>query len=149
MSGARLPLMLAVGTLMLVGAGCGDDDSDEPAASAQPCQTKPADDQAGGDAAAAKEAAIAYFLSCDPKACSEDATEHHINADYHGDLALCEEVRKNNKLASDDIRTSTQAKVTGDEATLEGQVLVTGETFVIDLKKVDGSWKVDRIRGSF
>ena len=39
--------------------------------------------------------------------------------------------------------------MTGNEATLEGQVLITGETFVIELKQVDGSWKVDRIRGSW
>jgi hypothetical protein len=145
----RLSLTLAVGALTLVGLGCGDDDdSVEPPASARSCQTEPNGKQAGSDAAAAKEAAVAYFLSCDPESCTEDATERHIKLDYRGDLALCEEVRSNNKLASDDIRTASQAKVTGDEATLEGQVLVTGETFVVVLKKVDGSWKVDRIRGS-
>jgi hypothetical protein len=152
MIGARLSLLLvlALAASTLVGVGCGDDDdsSDEPAASTQPCQTGPAGDQTGTSAAAAKQAAIAYFLSCDPESCTEDVTEHHVRVDYGGDLARCEEVRRNNQIASDDVRTPGRAKVTGDTATVEGRVLVTGEAFVIKLKNVDGSWKVDRIRGS-
>jgi hypothetical protein len=144
----RLLLILVVGAVGLAGMACGDDDaSDETGPSAKPCQADPPD-HVGTDADAARRAAIAYFLTCDPAACTEDATENHIRADYDGDLAQCETVRRNNRLTPKDIRTASQAKVTGSDATLEGQVLVTGETFVVELKLVDGSWKVDRIRGS-
>jgi hypothetical protein len=145
----RLPLVITVAAISCVATGCGEDDSpDTSQVSAQPCQTEPTGQHAGADAAAARAAAIAYFLTCDPAACTEDATKNHIRADYDGDLAQCETVRRNNKLTRDDLRTASQATVTGSDATLEGQVLITGETFVVELKLVDGSWKVDRIRGS-
>jgi hypothetical protein len=140
-----------VGASLLIGSGCSGDDDDASTtqpASAQPCQTESAAPPTGSGAAAAKQVALAYFLSCEPESCTEYATEHHIEADYGGDLARCQEVRSNNSLAADDVRTASRAKVNGNEATLKGRVLVTGETFVVELKNVDGSWKVDRIRGS-
>jgi hypothetical protein len=144
----RLPLLLVIAAIAIAVTGCGGDDPPDAEPSAQPCQTEFSSEPAGTDADAARRAAIAYFLTCDPAACTEDVTENHIRADYGGDLARCETVRRNNKLAPADLRTSSQATVRGNEATLEGQVLVTGETFVVKLKLVDGSWKVDRIRGS-
>lgn len=91
---------------------------------------------------------VAYFLSCDPASCTEDATKNHIRADYGGDVAKCEEVRRNNGLAADDFRVAGDAQVSGSTANVRGQVLVTGEIFDVTLKKVDGAWKIDRIRGS-
>jgi hypothetical protein len=91
---------------------------------------------------------IAYFLSCDPAACTEDATKNHIRRDYAGHLASCEEVRRNNKLVRDHFTVSGDVDVSGDEADVHGEILLTGETFEVKLAKVDGSWKIDRIRGS-
>ena len=142
-------LILAIGAIALVGLGCGgDDSSDTPSSSAEPCQTESSGAHPGTGAAAARTTALAYFLSCDPAACTEEATKNHIRVDYGGDLARCEAVRRSNKLTTDDFTFAGDAKVSGKQAEVRGQVLVTGETFVIELKTVDGSWKIDRIRGS-
>ena len=142
----RLPLILVCAAMVAVGLGCGsDDDSDDGSAAAQPCQ-EAAPAPTGTDAAAAREAVIAYFLTCDPVACTEAVTKHHIQADYGGSIARCEEVRSNNKLTRDDFTVAGDPQVTGDEAEVGGQVKVTGETFVVELKLVDGVWKIDRLR---
>ena len=133
--------------MSLFGIGCGDDD-DSPRSSAEACRAQLSGEHATTDAGEARQAGIAYFLSCDPASCTEDATEHLIEADYGGSLAQCEAVRRNNQLAKDDISFNSQAEVTGSSATLGGRVLVTDERFKITLRKVEGSWKVDRIRGS-
>jgi hypothetical protein len=141
----RLSLILAVGAMLLVGIGCGGDDSpDTPPSSARPCQPL----GPGADTSTPEGATIAYFLSCDPAVCTEDATKNHIKADYGGSIARCEEVRRNNRLARNDVTIAGDALVSGNEAEVRGQVLVTGETFVVELENVDGSWKIDRIRGS-
>ncbi len=142
-----LLLVLVFAALALAAPGCGGNDpSDESEPSAQRCETQPAT-PTRSDAAAARGAAVAYFLSCDPAACTENATKNHIRVDYDGDLAQCETVRRNNQLTPEDVRT-VPARVTGREATVQGQVLVTGETFTVELELIDGSWKIDRIRGS-
>jgi hypothetical protein len=142
----RRSLVIAV-VGALAGIGCGGDDSSD---SSDPIRNEPpASAPAGSDAAEAREAGIAYFLSKDPAACTEDVTEKHIKADYGGDLEQCEAVRRNNNLVRSDFTVAGEADVTGDaRATLRGQVLITGETFVLELEKVDGEWKVDRIRDS-
>jgi hypothetical protein len=146
----RLPPILTVAVVSLVGIGCGgDDDSSDSAADApKPCQRETFPAPVGNDAFSARQAAVAYFLSCDPNACTAGATKNHIRADYGGSLSRCETVRRNNRLSPDDVKIAGDAKVDGPEAEVRGQVLITGETFVIELKEVDGSWKVDRIRGS-
>ena len=141
----HLPLILAVGAMLLVGIGCGGDDSpDGPPASARPCQ--PLDPST--DTSTPEGATVAYFLTCDPAACTEDATKNHIRADYGGSLARCEEVRRNNRIARDDLTIAGDALVKGTEAEVRGQVQITGETFVVELENVDGAWKIDRIRDS-
>jgi hypothetical protein len=140
----RPSLILAVGAILLAGIGCGDDDSSDKRSSPGVTELSGAD--ANSDPA--RYAAIAYFLSRDPAACTEDATKHHIKADYGGHLTQCEAVRSNNTLTRDDFSVADRAKITGNEATLKGRVLLTGERFVVELKKVDGSWKIDRLRGS-
>ena len=137
-------LILTVGAMLLAAIGCGGDDSpDRPPSSLQPCQTEPRE-----DASTPEGATTAYFLTCDPAACTEDATKNHIRLDYGGSLSRCETVRRNNRLARDDLTIAGDAQVSGDEAEVRGQVLLTGETFVVDLVKVGGAWKIDRIHGS-
>ena len=147
----RPPLMLITGLLLLlVGAGCGggDDAPDADSSKPRPCQTERTGAHPGPSADAARAAVLAYFLSCDPASCTEEATKHHIRADYGGDLSRCETVRRNNKLTSEDFTLAGDATVSGNTAEVDGQVLLTGETFVVELKLVDGSWKIDRIRDS-
>ncbi len=50
-------------------------------------------------------------------------------------------MRRNNRLARDDLTIAGDAQVSGSEAEVRGQVLLTGETFVVELKNVDGSWR--------
>ena len=142
----RLSPFFVFAVMLLAGPGCGSDDSDtEPEG---PAQTDMFTAPTGSDAAAARESVIAYFQTNDPDACTEGATKRHIRIDYDGDLARCETVRRNNKLGRDEFTIAGDASVTGDEATVQGQVLITGETFVVELENVDGSWRIDRIRGS-
>ena len=140
-------LAIAAVAVGFAGIGCGDDDSDS---ASDPIRDEPAPSApAGSDAAEAREAGIAYFLSKDPEACTEDVTENHIKVDFKGDLEQCEAVRRNNNLVRSDFTVAGEADITGNTvAKLRGQVLITGEKFVLELKKVDGEWKVDRIRGS-
>ena len=147
----RLPLILAVAATALLGAGCGGDDetsSDTGPSSAGTCQKETFPAPVGNDAFSARQAAVAYFLSCDPNACTVGATRNHVRVDYRGSLERCKTVRRNNRLTPDDVKFAGDAQVDGGTAEVRGQVLITGETFVIELKEVDGSWKVDRIRGS-
>jgi hypothetical protein len=142
----RLPLILVCAAMVAVGFGCGSDDSDDEAATPRPCEGAPPTAPPGSDADAAREAVVAYFLTCDPVACTEAVTKRHIQADYGGSIARCEEVRSNNKLTRRDFTLAGDPQVDGDEAEVGGQVKVTGETFVVELKLVGGAWKIDRLR---